>query len=81
MDIKDQKALYEIKHQYGGTITQMAGSNSLKYKNQSPKKLIKLINDINGHIRNPVRMVQLNKICLKYNIKFITPKPLTYNNG
>jgi len=26
-------------------------------------------------------MVQLNKICLKYNIKFITPKPLTYNNG
>lgn len=81
MDIKDKKALYYIKHKYGGTIKKIAGSNSLKYKTQSPEYLTKLINDINGHIRNPVRMLQMNKICLKYNIKILIPKPLTYYNG
>lgn len=81
MDIEDQKTLYKIKHKYGGTIKKMAGSNSLKYKNLTKKNLHKLINDINGHIRNPVRMLQLNKICLKYNIKLLRPKPLTHNNG
>jgi hypothetical protein len=81
MDIKDKKPLYEIKHKYGGSIKSMAGSNSLKYKSEHPKSLIKLINAVNGSIRNPIRMLQLNKICEKYNIKLKEPKPLIYNNG
>lgn len=81
MDIKDKKALYEIKHKYGGTIKTMAGSNSLKYKLKHPKNLIQLIYDINGHIRNPIRMLQLNKICVKFYINFKIATPLTYNNG
>lgn len=34
-----------------------------------------------GLIRNPVRMLQMNKLCVKYGIDIIYPKPLTFNNG
>jgi len=81
MHIRDKSALYEIKHKYGGSVKSIAGSNALKYKLQHIKGLINLINDVNGFIRNPIRMLQLNKICVKYNIKLKEPKPLTYNNG
>ena len=81
MSIEDKSALYEIKHKYGGSIKALAGSNALKYKIQHTKGLIKLIDSVNGLIRNPSRMLQLNKICLLYNIKLKDPKPLTYNNG
>jgi hypothetical protein len=81
MDINDKKALSEIKHKYGGSIKSMANSNSLKYKLTHSNNLIKLINGINGHIRNPIRMLQLNKLCLKYNIELKEPLTLTYKNG
>jgi len=81
MGINDKKPLYEIKHKYGGYVKPISGSNALKYKLRNPKGLINLINDINGLIRNPIRMLQLNRICVKYNIKLIEPQPLTYNNG
>lgn len=81
MNIKDKSALYEIKHKYGGYIKPISGSNSLKYKLFNPKGLINLIKDINGLIRNPARVLQLNKICLKYNITLLEPKPLSYYNG
>ena len=81
MDIKDKSLLYLIKHKYGGFIKEISGSNALKYKLQNPKGLINLINDINGLIRNPIRMLQLHKICVKNNIKLIDPLDLTYNSG
>lgn len=81
MHINDKKALYEIKHKYGGSIKTLAGSNALKYKILDKRGLIKLINDVNGLIRNPIRMLQLHKICVKYNIELKEPIPLTYNNG
>ena len=81
MGIKDKKALYTIKNKYGGSIKKMANSNSLKYKLKHPKNLIKLINDINGNIRNPSRILQLYKISEKFNLKLKEPQSLTYNNG
>jgi hypothetical protein len=81
MDIDDKSALYEIKHKYGGFVKEIGGSNALKYKLLNPKSLINLINDVNGLIRNPTRMLQLNKLCLKLNLKLKEPQPLTYNNG
>lgn len=81
MDIRDQKALYEIKHKLGGSIYSIAGANALKYQLSHKKGLIILINGINGLIRNPIRMLQMNKLCVKYGIELIYPKSLTYNNG
>ena len=77
----DKTVLYAIKHKYGGSIKNIAGSNSWRYKLHSKKGLIKLINSVNGHIRNPTRILKLYKICLLYNIELNEPKPLTYNNA
>lgn len=81
MNMSDKSLLYSIKHKYGGFVKEIAGSNALKYKLTNPKGLINLVNDINGLIRNPIRMLQLNRICVKYNVKLIAPQPLTYNDG
>lgn len=81
MSIKDKSALYEIKHKYGGSLKPVSGLNALKYQLHDKKGLINLINSVNGLIRNPSRMLQLNKICVLYNIKLKEPIPLTYNNG
>jgi hypothetical protein len=81
MDVRDKKALYEVKHKYGGSIKPVSGAKALKYKLRNKKGLVYLINDINGLVRNPTRLLQMNKLCDKYNINLKYPKPLTYNNG
>lgn len=81
MDIRDKGALYEILHKFGGSIRPISNANALRYNLSNKKGLLKLINAVNGEIRNPVRLLQLNKLCVKYGIELIYPKPLTFNNG
>ncbi len=81
MDIRDKKALYEIKQKLGGSIHSIANANALRYQLSHKKGLIILINGVNGLIRNPIRMLQMNKLCVKYRIEIKYPKPLTYYNG
>jgi hypothetical protein len=81
MHARDVKALYEIKHKYGGTIKQVSNANAFKYKLRHSKGLILLINDINGFIRNPIRLLQINKLCVKFNIELKYPSPLKFNDG
>jgi Proton-conducting membrane transporter/LAGLIDADG endonuclease len=81
MDIRDKSALYEIKHKLGGSIYTIANANALKYQLSHKKGLIILINGVNGLVRNPVRLLQMNKLCLKYRIELLYPQPLTFNNG
>jgi hypothetical protein len=81
MDIRDKNVLYEIKQKLGGSIYTIANANALKYQLSHKKGLIVLINGVNGLIRNPIRMLQMNKLCLKYGINLLFPKPLTFNNG
>jgi hypothetical protein len=81
MDARDQKLLYEIKHKYGGNIKPISNANGVRYKLRHKKGLISLINDVNGLIRNPARLLQMNKLCVKYNIELKYPEPLTFKNG
>jgi hypothetical protein len=81
MDIRDEHALQIIKNVYGGSIKLRSGANALRYRLHHKSGLLSLINDINGNIRNSHRLVQLNKICIKYELNLIYPKPLIYNNG
>lgn len=66
MDIRDKKALYFIKEKYGGSVKLRTGSKSKRYRLHHKKGLLNLIQDINGLIRNPIRLEQLNKVCVKY---------------
>ena len=81
MDARDAKALYEIKHKYGGTIKPISNASAVRYKLRHKDGLISLINDINGLIRNPARLLQMNKLCVKYDITLKYPGPLTFNDG
>lgn len=81
MDARDVKALNEIKQKYGGTIKSISNANAVRYKLRHKKGLISLINNVNGLIRNPARLLQINKLCVKYDIELKYPGPLTFNDG
>jgi LAGLIDADG endonuclease len=81
METRDKHCLYQIKQKFGGSVKLRSGVNWLRYRLHHKKGMLDLINAVNGEIRNPVRLLQLNKICDKYNIKLIQPSILTYNNG
>ena len=65
----------------GGTIKSISNANGVRYKLRHKKGLILLINDVNGLIRNPARLLQMNELCVKYDIKLKYPDPLIFNNG
>ena len=81
MDLKNEHCLQIIKNIYGGSIKLRSGCNALRYRLHHKEGLLKLINDINGLIRNSNRLVQLNRICNKYNINLVYFSRLEYNNG
>ena len=81
MDIRDERALQAVKNVYGGSIKLRSGANALRYRLHHKAGLLKLINDVNGHIRNSNRLVQLNKLLNKYEISLIYPEKLTFENG
>ena len=81
MNIRDEHALHIIKNIYGGSIQIRSGAKTLRYRLQHKSGLITLINDVNGHLRNSNRLVQLNSICYKYGLNLIFPKKLIFDNG
>jgi Proton-conducting membrane transporter/NADH-Ubiquinone oxidoreductase (complex I), chain 5 N-terminus/LAGLIDADG endonuclease len=81
MDIRDKDALYQILHKFGGSIRPMSNANALRYNISNRKGLIKLIEAVNGEIRNPTRLLQMNKLCTKFGIQLVYPNKLTFNNG
>lgn len=79
--LRDKRILYLIKQKYGGAVKLHAGDNYLRYRLHHKAGLLSLINGINGLIRNPIRILQLGKICNLYDIKLKDTQPLTYYNG
>jgi LAGLIDADG endonuclease len=79
--IRDKNTLYQIKQKFGGSIKLRAGLNHLRYRMHHKQGMLNLIKAVNGEIRNPIRLLQLNKICEKYNISIIQPCNLTFENG
>ena len=81
MDARDKKVLYLIQHRYGGSVKQISNAYAFRYKLRNMAGLIALINDVNGLIRNPARLLQMNKLCVKFNIELKYAKNLTFNDG
>jgi len=79
--LRDKKCLYLIKQNFGGSVKLTAGDNYLRYRLHHKAGLINLIDKVNGLIQNPIRILQLGRICEKYNIELKEPKALTYYNG
>ena len=81
MDIIDEHTLNIIKNVYGGSIKLRSGSKAIRYRLHHKSGLLAIIKDVNGYIRNSNRLIQLNNICNKYEIKLIYPDKLKYNSG
>lgn len=81
MDIRDEHALHIVKNIYGGSIKLRSNANTIRYRLHHKAGLLKIINDINGHIRNSNRLIQLNKICIKYDLILVYPEKLIKDNG
>ena len=81
MDIRDERVIMFIKNIYGGSVKLRSNTNALRYRLHHESGLLKLLKDVNGHIRNSSRLVQFNKLCIEYNISIIYPDKLTYENG
>jgi hypothetical protein len=81
MELRDQHCLHQIKQVFGGAIKLRAGDNHLRYRLHNRPGLLKLVAAVSGHIRNPTRLSQLNKICVKYGQPLVFARPLTYRDG
>lgn len=79
--LRDKKCLYMIKQKFGGSVKLYSGDNYLRYRLHHKDGLLHLIGKVNGLLQNPTRILQLGKICEKYNIELKDSIPLTYFNG
>jgi hypothetical protein len=79
--LRDKKCLYLIKQKFGGSVKLYSGDNYLRYRLHHKEGLLNLINKVNSLLQNPIRILQLGKICEIYSIELKDPKPLTYYNG
>ena len=80
METRDKNCLYQVKQRYGGSVKLRSGVKWLRYRLHHREGLLKLIEAVNGEIRNPIRLIQLSKICEKYSIELKQLK-VEYSNG
>lgn len=78
---EDQHMLQQIKRRVGGIVKLRAGSKSVRLRVFQKKQLEHIIWCVNGHIRLKVRQQQFQKVCLMFNIEYLEPKPLDFNNA
>lgn len=81
VELKDEKILRQIQNKFGGSIKLRSGVKTIRYRLNNKEGIIKLINAVNGNIRNSKRLVQFNKVCSLLNINFKEPIKLNNNNA
>lgn len=81
VELRDEPMLTLIQNKYGGSIKLRSGVKAVRYRLSKKEHLIKLVNDINGNIRNSKRMVQYDRVCDILNIKVKPLEKLSINNG
>jgi len=64
LELRDKHALYQIKQKFGGSIKLRSGINWLRYRLHHKKGIIKIINAINGEIRNPIDLFNYKKFVI-----------------
>ena len=81
MALKDEHVLQIVKQEFPGSLKHRSGAQAIRLRVSQKEVLGRLLTSINGEIRNPVRQVQMQKLCLFFNISFRYPEPLTIENG
>jgi hypothetical protein len=81
MGLQDEYCLRYIQNKLGGSIKLRNGMKALRYRLHNRNGMLDLINRINGHIHNDVRLAQLHKVCATLNMLVSEPIPLTKDNA
>ena len=81
METRDKHCLYLIKQKFGGSVKVKSNVNWLRYRLHHKEGLIFLVDKVNGFLRNPSRILQLGKICEKYNIQVKPGERLTCDSA
>lgn len=76
--IEDEGILTEIKKKFGGSIKPRSNARALRWRSRKKDVVIKVIKTLNGNIYNKIRIEQLKKACIFYEIEYIEPKPTNF---
>ena len=77
MPISDLDILVHIQQHLGGTVSPIKGVKACRIRIHNKNDLLRLVNLINGNIRNSKRIVQFQKLCNILNVTYIPPFNLT----
>ena len=79
--IEDERMLQIVKQKIGGRVTPRSGSKSIRLRLGAKESLKNLLHRINGEIRHPSRIDQMQKICTHLDVVFQPPRPLDSSNA
>lgn len=69
----DNGILSDIKKKFGGSLKPRSNAQALRWRSRKKSVILKILDIINGHIYNDIRLEQLKKACNFLNIEFILP--------
>lgn len=81
IDIYDEHALLQIKQKLQGSVKLRSNARAFRYRLHHKAGILKAISKLNGRCRNSKRVVQLQNLCRKRKIDFISPQPLNLKKG
>lgn len=62
MGLEDLPCLRYIQDKLGGSIKMRSGAKAYRYRLHNKQGMIKVINGVNGNIRNSKRLIQLHRV-------------------
>ena len=81
MEARDIACLYKLKQRYGGSVKATSHARAIRFRLHHMAGIQQVIKDVNGLIQNPVRYLQLKKVCIIYNIDVLPSVQLDYNSA
>ena len=81
MEARDIACLYKLKQRYGGSVKATSHAKAVRFRLHHMQGVQQVIKDVNGLIQNPVRYLQLKKVCIIYNIDVLPSVQLDYNSA
>jgi len=81
MDARDKNVLNLLRSKYRGIIREISNGRAVKYKLINEYGLRSLLEDINGLVKNPTRLLQMSKICQKFDMELKYSDKIKYYSG
>ena len=81
MDARDIDVLNLLRSKYRGIIRKISNGRAFKYKLRNVKGLKSFLEDINGLVKNPTRLLQMSNICKKFKMELKYSNKIKFDDG